>query len=32
MYMQKTKEIKDVKDLKTTEADILACLIKGEVP
>jgi len=30
--MQKTKEKKDVKDLKTTEADILMCLVNGEVP
>jgi len=30
--MQKTKENKGVKDLKTTEADILACLVNNKVP
>jgi len=30
--MQKEKEKKDEKDLKTPEADVLMCLINGEVP
>jgi len=30
--MQKEKDKKNVKDLKTTEADILTCLVNGEVP
>jgi len=32
MHLQKEKEKKDVKDLKTPEADILTCLVNGEVP
>jgi len=30
--MQKEKDKKDVKDLKTPEYDILTCLVNGEVP
>jgi len=32
MHMQKEKDKKDVKDLKTPEYDILTCLVNGEVP
>jgi len=30
--MEKIKDKKDVKDLKTTEIDIITCLVNGEVP
>ena len=30
--MKKEKDKKDVKNLKTPEADILMCLVNGEVP
>lgn len=30
--MQKTKDQKDEKELKTPDADILACLVNSEVP
>lgn len=30
--MEKTKEKKEAKALKAAEADILACLVNGEVP
>lgn len=30
--MKKTKEKKEIKDFKKPEADILECLLNGEVP